>query len=214
VEATEASIAAISWSTADESSGSVDSGTVVASDNSMVASTCVSGIDVVGAGSGTSAGSGSSASGDAYSDPIAGTKPAKPAAAAMVTPHRARRAGCGFRGIRSRRRVVDGASTLVFGASATEPGWADPTLTSSVCGGPHVVATETACAEGGVGADGTVDGDLAGGVVAGGVVAGVGATRGEGDGSGAAKRPPRLARRRASRSSVVSSDIVDLSSRP
>jgi hypothetical protein len=85
----------------------------------MVASTCASGIDVVDAGSGTSGGSGTSASGEADSGPIAGTNPAKPAAAAMVILHRARRAGCGFRGIFRRTRWAVDMSTL---AAATDTG--------------------------------------------------------------------------------------------
>jgi hypothetical protein len=79
-----------------ESSGAIDaagSGTVVVSDSSIVTSICASGIEVVDAGSGSLGGSGASASGAADSGPIAGTRPTKPAAAAIVTPHRARRAG-------------------------------------------------------------------------------------------------------------------------
>jgi hypothetical protein len=109
-------------STTVESSGAIDtagSGTVVVSNSSIVASTRASGIDVVGAGSGSSGDCGTSVSGAADSDPIAGTRPAKPAAAAIVTPHRARRAGCGFRGIRSRIRFAAGTASVSVSAAAT-----------------------------------------------------------------------------------------------
>jgi hypothetical protein len=168
-----------------ESSGTIEaawSGTVVESSSSIVASTRASGIEVVDAGSGSSGGSGSSDSGAADSDPIAGISPAKPATAAIVTPHRARRAGCDFRGTRSRFRSAVGAASASTAATDSVTCFA----ATPTGGGPH--------------------GDAA---------AGDGAGAGTGASTGAATAGmPRLARRRASRSSVVSSGIVDLSSRP
>jgi hypothetical protein len=172
-------------STTVESSGAIDvagSGTVVVSSSSIVASTCASGIEVVDAGSGTSGGSGTSASGAADSDPIAGTSPANPAAAAIVTPHRARRAGCGFRGIRSRIRLAVGAASVTASTAGTDS--VTCVAAAPTGGGPH---GDTAAGDG----------------------AGAGASTGA-----AAAGMPRLARSRARRSSVVSSDIDDLSSRP